>query len=169
MPRVVILPVAFAVILVLASGALAQPVPVPGGAAATAQPPAAAPAVDPLGRSTPRGTVWGFLHAARKGELDLARQYLDTRLGQRAAEELAQQLFVVLDARLPARLTQISDVPEGSRANPQRPDQDLVGTVTGAAGPVDILLDRVRPATEEPIWLFSSTTLDAIPGLYKDV
>ncbi len=169
LPRGVIVPVAFAVILVLASGALAQPVPVPGGAAVTAQPPAAAPAVDPLGRSTPRGTVWGFLHAARKGELDLARQYLDTQLGQRAAEELAQQLFVVLDARLPARLTQISDVPEGSRANPLRPDQDLVGTVTGAAGSVDILLDRVRPATEEPIWLISNTTLDAIPRLYKEV
>ena len=130
---------------------------------------AAAPAVDPLGRSTPRGTVWGFLHAARKGELDLARQYLDTQLGQQAAEELAQQLFVVLDARLPARLTQISDVPEGSRTNPLQPDQDLVGTVSGAAGSVDILLDRVRPANEEPIWLISNTTLDAIPGLYKEV
>ena len=110
----------------LAAGGLAQPVPVPGGAAPTAQTTAPAPAVDPLGRSTPRGTVWGFLHAARKGELDLARQYLDTRLGQKAAEELAHHLFVVLDARLPARLTQISDVAEGSRANPQRPDQDHV-------------------------------------------
>ena len=171
LPRAVVLPAAFAVFFVfaLAAGGLAQPVPVPGGAAPTAQTTAPAPAVDPLGRSTPRGTVWGFLHAARKGELDLARQYLDTRLGQKAAEELAHHLFVVLDARLPARLTQISDVAEGSRANPQRPDQDHVGTFTGAAGSVDIILERVRPANEEPIWLFSSTTLDAVPGLYKEV
>ena len=35
---------------------------------------------DPLGRTAPRGTVMGFLNAARKGENALAREYLDTRL-----------------------------------------------------------------------------------------
>src|SRR4051812_6961108 len=79
---------------------------------------------DALGRSTPRGTVLGFLSAARKGEYQLARQYLDTPLKLPAAEQLADQLFVVLDARLPARLPQISDVPEGSRSNPLAPNEE---------------------------------------------
>ena len=126
-------------------------------------------APDPLGRSTPRGTVLGFLNAARKGENELARQYLDTRLSGKPAEDLAHQLFVVLDAKLPARLTLISDAPEGSRSNPLRPDQDVVGTVTGEGGPIPILVERIRRPKEEPIWLFSSTTLDSIPSLYQEV
>ena len=76
---------------------------------------------------------------------------------------------MVLDARLTARLTLISDAPEGSRADPSRPDQDVVGTVTGEGAPVQILVERIRRANDEPIWLFSSTTLDSIPGLYDEV
>ena len=155
-------------LVVSAPGVLAQPVP--GAAAAAAQTSAAEPAPpDPLGRSTPRGTALGFLNAARKGENELARQYLDTRLSGKQAEDLAHQLFVVLDAKLPARLTLISDAPEGSRSNPLRPDQDVVGTVTGEGGPIPILVERIRRTKEEPIWLFSSTTLDSIPSLYQEV
>ena len=33
---------------------------------------------DPLGRTTPRGTVLGFLAAAYEHKYDLAAQYLDT-------------------------------------------------------------------------------------------
>ena len=124
---------------------------------------------DPLGRNTPRGTVMGFLNAARNGEDELARQYLNTRLSEQAADELARQLFVVLDARLPARLTQLSDAPEGSRSNPLTPDQELVGTIAGTAGPVEIVVERVERAKVRSIWLFSSKTLDAIPGLYEQV
>jgi MscS family membrane protein len=157
----------FVALAVFSSGVLAQPVP--GATAAATQTTEAAPARDALGRSTPRGTVLGFLHAARKGENELARQYLDTRLGGKAAEDLAQQLFVVLDARLPTRLTLISDAPEGSRSNPLRPEQDVVGSVGSERGPVDILVERIRRANEEPIWLFSSVTLNAIPSLYEEV
>ena len=79
----------------------------------TASPPEAPK--DPLGRDTPRDTVLGFLSAARKGDYELAVQYLNTRLRGKAATGLAQQLFVVLDRRLPARLNALSDLPEGSR------------------------------------------------------
>ena len=62
-------------LVVSAPGVIAQPVP--GAAAPAAQTSAAEPApTDPLGRSTPRGTVLGFLTAARNGENELARQYL---------------------------------------------------------------------------------------------
>ncbi|HTF65927.1 MAG TPA: hypothetical protein VK638_24885, partial [Edaphobacter sp.] len=57
---------------------------------------------DALGRTTPRGAVLGFLSAAREGDYELAARYLNTRRRGKAATDLARQLFVVLDRRLPA-------------------------------------------------------------------
>src|SRR3954468_11553664 len=134
-------------------------------------PPAAAPApqtrpTDSLGRDTPRGTVIGFLSAGRKGEDELARGYLDTRVTGKQADDLAHQLFVVLDARLPARLTQLSEDPQGSRSNRLTPNQDLVGTINSGNGNVDIVVERVDRGAEGIVWLFSRTTLEAIPAVY---
>jgi len=156
-----------ACVLALAGGlvAHAQTVPPPP----TPAPVAAEQPTDPFGRSTPRGTVLGLLSAARKGDDVLARQYLNTRLTDRAAEDLAHQLFVVLDARLTARLTQLSDAPEGSRADPLSPDQERIGTITGDAGEVPIVVERVKGGKAGSIWLFSSKTLDAIPAMYTEV
>ncbi len=63
-----------------------------------------------------------------KGRTRLRRSTSATELGQ-PASTLAHQLFVVLDARLPARLTQVSDSPEGSRSNPLKPNEEVVGAV----------------------------------------
>jgi MscS family membrane protein len=142
----------------------------PARPAETPQPaPPQAVATDPLGRSTPRGTVVGFLNAARRGENELASQYLHTQLTGQAAAVLAHQLFVVLDARLPARLTQISDAAEGSRANPLKPDEELIGTVEGLDGRFDVVLNRVSRGENERIWLFSQATLESIEPLYQEV
>ncbi len=138
----------------------------------TPTPPAAPqpePAKESLGRSTPRGTVLGFLSAAHKGNYEIAALYLDTRLRDKSAAILAHQLFVVLDRRLPARLNQLSDKSEGSLPNPLKPDQDLVGTIASVNGNVDILLDRVDIGKGELRWLFSGTTLESIPRLYDEV
>ena len=141
---------------------------------APATPPAAShPEVpqDPLNRTTPRGTVLGFLLAARSGDNEVAARYLNTRLRGKPAADLAHQLFVVLDRRLPARLHAISDKPEGSSLDSLSPDHELIGTINTANGNVDITLERVnrtRGETEE-IWLFSSDTLDSIPDLYEEV
>src|SRR5262249_29796533 len=105
-------------------------------AAATQPSQPAQPPPDVLGRTTPRRTVLGFLAAARKDDDELARQYLNSRATDDAARDLAHQLYVVLDARLPAKLTLLSDAPEGSRANPLEPDRDTVGTIEGPGGPV---------------------------------
>jgi MscS family membrane protein len=125
--------------------------------------------VDPLGRVTPRATVIGFLNAARKDDYELARQYLNSRLPADAGQELAHSLFVVLDARLPAKLTLINDAPEGSRASPLEPDLETVGTIAGPNGPVAIVLERVNRPKTGPIWLFSRDTLDTVGPLYEDV
>jgi MscS family membrane protein len=139
------------------------------GAAPAAAPTQPEPPKDVLGRSTPRGTVLGFLAAARKGDDALASQYLETRLRGEAAETLAHQLFVVLDARLPARLPQLSDAPEGSRSNPLMVDQEIVGTVQGAGRAVDIVLQRVAAGSAGAVWLFSGTTLDSVPELHSEI
>jgi MscS family membrane protein len=130
-------------------------------------PPAAEQERDSLGRSTPRGTVLGFLDAAHAGDYALASRYLESP--GRDADQLAQQLFVVLDARLPARLSKLSNAAEGSRANPLTPDQDVIGAIESSAGRIDIVVTRVANAKTAPIWLFSQATLAAVPELYAEV
>lgn len=140
-----------------------------GGLGAKA-PPVPEPLKDALGRTTPRSTVLAFMAAGRKGDDDLARRYLNTTATGDAAQKLAHQLFVVLDTRLPPRLTQVSDAPDGSRANPLAPDEEVIGTITGASGPIEIVVERARqPKADPPVWLFSEKTLDAIPSEYAEI
>ncbi len=161
-------------LVVFAASARAQlpkpvtPPPTPATPAAP-QNAAANPEEDPLGRGTPRGTLIGFLSAARKGEDVLAREYLDTSLKGKDADTLAHQLFIVLDARLPARLAVISDAPEGSRANPLTPNRERIGSIESASGPVDVFVDRVTREKSPPIWLFARKTLEEVPALYDEV
>ena len=72
----------------------------------------------------------------RKGNKEIATMYLDTKLRDAAAIEQARQLYVVIDNRLPSRLNQLSDRPEGSLTNPLKPNQDVIGTIQTADGPV---------------------------------
>src|SRR3954467_13407826 len=148
-----------------ASAALAQ-TPTPAG---NAKPPASEQTKDALGRSTPRGSVIGFLAAGRKGDNELASHYLNTTLTGEPARTLAQQLFLVLDTRLPARLTQVRDQPEGSRENPLAPDDERVGQIDVPSGPLVVTMQRVKRGKSEPLWLFSTATLAAIPQAYEDI
>jgi MscS family membrane protein len=124
---------------------------------------------DPLGRSTPRGAILGFLSAARNGNDELAAQYLNTKLHGDNAADLAHELFIVLDRRLPPRLNQVSDLPEGSRSDPLNPDQELIGTIKSDNRNVDIYVQRVDHGKDGFLWLFSSQTLASIPDVYDEV
>src|SRR4051794_23044231 len=108
--------------------------------APVAPPAAAARPKDTLGRETPRGTVLGFMRAAAKANDDVAPLYLNTTLRDKAAVDLAHKLYVVLDSRLPARLNELSDRPEGSLPNPLKADQDVIGTVSTANGRLDLIV-----------------------------
>ena len=112
--------------------------------------------------------MFGFLLAARKHQNDLAVQYLNTDVRGPDAVQLVHQLFTVLDRRLPAKLTEISDKPEGSLSNLLKPDKELVGTINSKQGDVDIYLERVERENSRPVWLFSSETLNFIPSLYAE-
>jgi MscS family membrane protein len=148
-------------ILLSSTGAYAQ---TPGGGASQAS----ETATDRLGRTTPRGTVTGFLGAARRGEDDLARQYLNTRQTGEAGAALANQLFVVIDRRMRG-LPEPSDEPQGSRANPDTPGLEIIGTVESASGPIDIVLEQQQRADGGLIWLFSRATLLAVPAVYDEI
>lgn len=138
-------------------------------------PPATAAATQPeapkdsLGRTTPRGSVLGFMAAAHKGDYVVAAQYLNSPPRAKNAATLAEQLSVVLDRGLPARLIQLSDKPEGSLSDQLNPDRDLVGTITGPSGNVNLYLERVNGEKSGPVWLFSRETLELVPDLYQEI
>jgi len=146
-------------------------------ALATAQSPApAAPAPqapeapkDPLGRDTPRGTVLGFMNAARDNKQEVTPLYLNSGLSGQDATELAQQLYVVLNSRLPVRVNILSDRAEGSLVNPLKPDEDVVGTINTAHGPLELIVERVDDGNGMRVWLFSRDTLRAIPDVYNEI
>ncbi|MGA8044080.1 MAG: mechanosensitive ion channel family protein [Terracidiphilus sp.] len=124
---------------------------------------------DTLARSTPRGTVLGFLAAAYDEKYDVAAQYLNTQARGNDADLLAKQLFFVLDHKLPAKLNNVSNDPVGSLSDPLDSRRELIGTVTTEGGSVDIYLERVTRPSGRSIWLFSRDTLVSIPDLFDEI
>jgi MscS family membrane protein len=136
---------------------------------ATSTEPQPEPPRDTLGRGTPRGTVLGLLSAARNKNTGLAALYLNTSLQGADAEALAVQLATVIDRRLPARLTEVSDKPEGSLRDPLKPDEDWIGVIQTANGSLDILVERVDRPKAGKVWLFSRKTLASIPDAFQEL
>jgi MscS family membrane protein len=124
---------------------------------------------DPLGRSTPRGTVLGFMRAAEGEDYGQAVSYLNTKQRGDLARELAQQLQAVLDRETSVDFTKLSDKPEGDLLNSQNPNRDLAGVAKTSSGSVELWLERVQRGDNPPIWLFSRDTLQHVPELYQDI
>jgi MscS family membrane protein len=161
-----------ALALVLAAGVATIRPQIPGlksNSASPAPPGQAAVETDPLGRTTPRGTVLGFLVAARKKNFDLATQYLDPRFRGNGSDDLVEQFGVVLDKRLPARLNLLSEKPEGSLADPLNPNRDVVGTIQTSHGALEIALERIDDKKAGKIWLFAPDSLMAIPKVFDEI
>jgi MscS family membrane protein len=118
---------------------------------------------DLLGRSTPYGTVKGFVSWAERNDYVKAAQYLHTRKKGEAAQILAQQLQAVLDWGLKVDLDKLSRKPEGDLADGLEVAQDRIGTIDTSSGKLDILLDRVNRDGQSPVWMFSAETLALIP------
>ena len=132
-------------------------------------PQAPEPPKDPLGRDTPRGTVLGFMNAARDDKQKIAPLYLNSGLSGEDAFELAHKLYVVLNSRLPVRVNVLSDRVEGSIVNPLKPHEDIVGTINTAHGPLELIVERVDVGSQTPVWMFSRQTLQAIPDVYNEI
>jgi MscS family membrane protein len=123
---------------------------------------------DSLGRSTPRGTVLGFLGAAHRDDYSAAARYLNTPLQGPAADGLASQLIAILDRRLPAHLDQLSNQPDGSLNDNLPLGTELVGSIQTSEGALNILVERIR-RPEGLVWLFSSATLEQVPEEYGEL
>lgn len=128
----------------------------------------APPVEDPLGRSTPQGTVDGLVAAARAASLERAAEYLDTGLRPSDRQELARKLGVVLDRRLRPDVGGLSNDSSGN-LDDGLTNRDRVGVIESRQGNVEILLDRVRRGRSDPIWLFSARALADIPRLYEEI
>ena len=125
--------------------------------------------VDPLGRTTPYGCVFGFLQAVNSNNLPRAVQYLDTKLPEKKAEELAVQLKAVLDAGLSSGINGLSRDPLGDLKDDLRASRERVGVAETPNGKLDIFLDRVERPQTPAVWLFSAETLAQIPNIHANL
>ena len=146
--------------------AAALPPALSGPAAKPAEPQAVSE--DPLGRSTPYGTVLGFMKAVGRKDYLQALQYLDTKKTDRAAEELIVALQTILDRSFSGQLGKMSTNPAGSLTDNLPPSQERIGTVETPSGSFDILLEQVQPKTGPPLWLFSAGTLKKVSERYEE-
>ncbi|MEE9314214.1 MAG: mechanosensitive ion channel family protein [Rhizobiaceae bacterium] len=140
-----------------------------------ASPPAAEvkSAVDPFGRSNPRGAIQGYLSAISEGDFDKAARYLnlsDVPIADRKAtgRELAEQLKQLLDrGGVIDDLVSLSDVPEGTGGDNLEINIDRVGVLDRSLRKVPLLLERVKGENNFNIWLVSQETLKRVPFLLQ--
>jgi MscS family membrane protein len=128
---------------------------------------------DPFNRGTPRGTVYGFALATRKGDYERAAHYLDLRRlppeERERAPEIARQLRAALGRALPVDFSSFSDRPEGFADDGLPAWQDELGVIETRDGLVTLLLQRVpREGDAVRIWKLSSDTVARTAALYEE-
>jgi MscS family membrane protein len=128
--------------------------------------------IDEYDRSTPRGTVKGFLSASRKGEYEKAARYLDlrnlpVRVAKEGGAELARKLKIVLDRALWVDLEKLSTDPEGQVKDGLPAFRDILDRIETPKKTIDILLQHVPREDGVFIWKFSNKTVRQIPLLWE--
>jgi MscS family membrane protein len=98
---------------------------------------------DPLGRSTPYGTVIGFIRATEREEYQRAPNYLESKQSAKEKKELARLLKVVLDQGLKVNMDNLSRKPEGNLDDGLPPDLENVGVAKYGDENLDILFRRI--------------------------
>ncbi len=153
----------------LASGQVSSLLP-------TAKPASSQPAnpTDPLGRDTPRGTLVGFVHAAQDESERAIEYFQPSPKGRRQTpaeeQELATQLFTVLNAKFPASaLGSISNDPDGRGDDQQPRDEIKVGGTRGLSEAFPITLVRLQDPRGARLWYISRQTLDQVPDVYDSL
>ena len=89
---------------------------------------------DQFGRSTPRSSVAAFFKAFHRENYERAAQYLDSSLELPEREELAYNLGVILDRKLSASLSALSEKPEGNPDDGLAANRDLLGIIPQRVG-----------------------------------
>lgn len=123
--------------------------------------------VDPLGRSTPRGTITGFLRAIHRDDFVAAASYMQLTPHQKPkAEVLARDLSELMDRYFTEPIAQISESPAGALDDGLPLDRERVGPLKMKDKAEDIILVRVTDPGSGQIWLISSDTLEQVPALH---
>jgi MscS family membrane protein len=120
---------------------------------------------DPLGRSTPQGTVFGFLKSATQGDYERALHYLNTKKTGPGVQKTIDALETILERGISGKLTLLNPKPEGNLDDGLPPDKERIGTVETPQGRLDILLERIQRGSGPAIWVFSSETLAKVPEI----
>ncbi len=127
---------------------------------------------DEFNRGVPRGSLKGYLKAARDGDFERAVKYLDLRYLPDRIEvsqgpQLARQLKIALDKVLWFDLAMVSDHPAGFSDDGLPADRDNIGQIKTPEKTVDILMQRVPRGDGAYIWKISNQTVAEIPHLYE--
>lgn len=123
---------------------------------------------DTLGRSTPRGSVLGFLQAAQSEKYREAAKFLQLSNDERSTqgERIARELHTLMDKVFIGRVGRISDHREGAEQRGVPQDRERIGVFRLNDAETSVDLVRVSDPSAGDIWLFSSETLAAVPELY---
>lgn len=126
---------------------------------------------DPLGRSTPAGTVFGFLQACQSSNYKTAAHYLHLSPSRRQSQgqELASELKSLIDSSGGnVSLKRISTRAEGDPQEGVPLDRQNLGTLVAGDREVPLTLERVYdPSVGGRIWLFADETLARVPDVYE--
>jgi len=128
---------------------------------------------DTFNRGTPRGTMYGFIVACRKGDYERAANYMDLRRlppeEWERGPQIARQFRAVLGQKLWVDFATLSDRNQGFADDGLPEWQDRLGDIETRDGLVTLLLQRV-PRKEDAvrIWKISSTTVARTAELYAE-
>ena len=128
---------------------------------------------DPFNRGTPRGSMYGFLTAARARDFERAAEYLDLRRlpsdEQDRGPELARRLKVVLDQTIWVDIGNLSDSNSGTPNDGLPAWQDRIGDIEANEGTVSLLMQRVpRSGDGTRIWKIAAATVALVPELHAE-
>jgi MscS family membrane protein len=123
--------------------------------------------VDPFGRTTPRGTVTGFIRATQRGDFAGATRFMQLPTAQSSHPELvARQLKELMDRYYVHSIESISDKATGDVNDGLPLDREDVGTLKIGSQQLGIILIHLSDAESGQIWLISSDTLAQVPEMY---
>ncbi len=129
--------------------------------------------VDPYGRTSPRGTVNGYLKAIREDNFEKAALFLDV-VGQpasaqpRIAAKRAEQLKDLLDhGGYFFKINEISTAKSGNLKDELDADLEQVGVLGSGDGSTQLILQRVDRDDGKKIWLVSKSIVERLPSLLR--
>jgi MscS family membrane protein len=167
------------VALCLATDAFAMPQVsslLPGTAKPAPATPAANAPVDPLGlgRETPRGAIVGFIKMAQDENERAAEYFQPPMKGHRVTaeeeQELAKQLYTVLNATFPASaLTSTNADADGRGDDGRARDEITIGGTHLLSESFPVTLVRQDDVHNVKLWFISRQTLSKVPAAYDSL